>query len=151
MKFHTILSSLLCLIFMITGPLAGQSQNPQNQRNLLSGKYSPGYVRSSLLKKEEYHPFPKADEREMWDSVPDNIKKNYMAKGERALSSVWPVITVSDYLDYFRTGSREKFSAPYNERRQKLMDLVLAECMENKGRFLEKIADGIWLICEETS
>lgn len=151
MKFTRFLSSLFCLIFVFTGPLAGQPQNQMKQRNLLSGKYSPDNVRNSLLKKEEYHPFPKADEREVWDSVPENIKKNYMTKGERALSSLWPSITVSDYLDYFRTGSREKFSSPYNERRQKLMDLVLAECLENKGRFIEQIADGIWLICEETS
>ncbi|MCE5273198.1 heparinase II/III-family protein [bacterium] len=31
-----------------------------------------------------------------------------------------------------------------------LRDLVLAECAEGRGRFLKKIADGIWLICEES-
>ncbi len=32
-----------------------------------------------------------------------------------------------------------------------LGSLVLAECFENQGRFLDEIAVGIWLICEESS
>jgi hypothetical protein len=32
-----------------------------------------------------------------------------------------------------------------------LGSLVLAECTENQGRFLDEIANGIWLICEESS
>src|ERR1019366_10230059 len=33
---------------------------------------------------------------------------------------------------------------------KKLQDLVMAECMEGKGRFADEIANGVWLICEES-
>jgi hypothetical protein len=35
-------------------------------------------------------------------------------------------------------------------RRNTLRDLVIAECLENEGRFLDDIASGIWTTCEET-
>jgi hypothetical protein len=31
-----------------------------------------------------------------------------------------------------------------------LQRLILAECLEGKGRFADDIANGVWLICEET-
>ncbi len=31
-----------------------------------------------------------------------------------------------------------------------LAKLVLGECMEGQGRFLDDILNGIWTICEET-
>ena len=31
-----------------------------------------------------------------------------------------------------------------------LQRLILAECLEGKGRFVDEIANGVWLICEET-
>jgi len=43
------------------------------------------------------------------------------------------------------------YQQPYYERRQKVQDLVLAECMEGQGRFLDQILNGIWLLSEETS
>src|SRR5690606_26636925 len=35
-------------------------------------------------------------------------------------------------------------------RRNKLIALALAECAEGQGRFTDEIANGVWLICEET-
>ncbi|MBN2290547.1 MAG: heparinase II/III family protein, partial [Candidatus Glassbacteria bacterium] len=37
------------------------------------------------------------------------------------------------------------------ERRSRLRDLVLAECVEGRGRFLDEILNGVWAICEESS
>jgi hypothetical protein len=38
----------------------------------------------------------------------------------------------------------------YFRRRNRLTDLVLGECVEGKGRFLDDILNGVWLVCEET-
>ncbi len=35
--------------------------------------------------------------------------------------------------------------------RLRLKNLVVAECLENKGRFLDDIANGVWAICEEST
>ncbi|UCE08433.1 MAG: heparinase II/III family protein, partial [bacterium] len=39
---------------------------------------------------------------------------------------------------------------PRRARREALCSLVLAECAEGKGRFIDDIVNGIWLICEES-
>jgi hypothetical protein len=79
------------------------------------------------------------------------LKQEYIRQGEQALTYAWPSLPATLYLEYARTGDREKFQRPYYERRQKIIDLILAECIEGKGRFLDQIANGVWLLCEETS
>ena len=44
------------------------------------------------------------------------------------------------YLDFSRTGSRKLGEAMLGKRKSFLRPLVFAECLENKGRFLPKIA-----------
>jgi hypothetical protein len=36
------------------------------------------------------------------------------------------------------------------ERRWQLVALAMTECVEVRGRFIEHLVDGIWLICEES-
>ena len=54
------------------------------------------------------------------------------------------------FLGYVRTGNRERYQSVSYGRRERLATLVLAECMEGKGRFVDDIADGVWAICEES-
>ena len=48
-----------------------------------------------------------------------------------------------------RKGERYEFG--FYRRRAALISLLLAECVEDQGRFLDQIIDGIWSICEESS
>ncbi|NTF09364.1 heparinase [Agrobacterium rubi] len=68
----------------------------------------------------------------------------------KALDEPWSIIFASDYLEYTQNGNRSRFEALYFARRLKLNVLVLGECIEGEGRFLAKIIDGLWLICEES-
>jgi hypothetical protein len=47
-------------------------------------------------------------------------------------------------------GNRSNYQRARYERRHRLRDLVLAECMAGEGRFLDEIVNGIWTTCEET-
>jgi hypothetical protein len=62
----------------------------------------------------------------------------------------FPCIAPSLYMGYQRTGDRIHFEDVYFTKRMALNSLVLAECVERSGRFLDKITDGIYSICEET-
>jgi hypothetical protein len=63
-----------------------------------------------------------------------------------------PMIPVTVYLDWYRGEAKEsdwhKLSGP---RRSILTDLVIAECIEDKGRFMDAIVNTIWAICEESA
>ena len=136
---------LLLLCSITTGVIVGQ------KRDLVSMSYSIDYLRKALATQSNWHPFPKASERASWEALPQALKKAYIGRGEEALEYQWPDLAATLYLSYVRKGIRTEYDRPYHERRQKLQSLVLAECMEGKGRFLDKIAEGIWLLSEESS
>jgi hypothetical protein len=54
-------------------------------------------------------------------------------------------------MDFARTGDRRRFEQPYFARRGNLGKLVLAECAQGSGRFVDEIINGIWAICEESA
>ncbi|MBN1642140.1 MAG: heparinase II/III family protein [Anaerolineae bacterium] len=127
-----------------------QSTLPMDQP-LLTVRYPPETLPALLLPRANWHPFPTIDDREAWAALPDSVRQGYLAGGEAALASEWSLLLATRYLDYARVGNRSRFQDLSFSRRGKLGALVLAECIENQGRFLDEIANGIWLICEESS
>jgi hypothetical protein len=71
--------------------------------------------------------------------------------GEQNLEKGWPLILITDYMEFGRNGNRVHFEDKNFERRKLLNSFIMAECVENKGRFLDKILEGLYLILEETS
>ncbi len=70
-------------------------------------------------------------------------------RAEQYLSQPVPEQPDDLYLDFSRTGNRTRWQKVAFERRQRLTWLALAECMENKGRFLPKIEELIAVLCAE--
>ncbi|OGV68243.1 MAG: hypothetical protein A3K19_12225 [Lentisphaerae bacterium RIFOXYB12_FULL_65_16] len=62
-----------------------------------------------------------------------------------------PIDEVPDdlYLDFSRTGIRKNWERAESKRRGRLRPLVLAECLEDKGRFLAAIAEIVTVVCAE--
>ncbi|MFT5366248.1 MAG: hypothetical protein ACI8V2_001195 [Candidatus Latescibacterota bacterium] len=115
---------------------------------MLAEQYPVEKLREILV--DEWHPYPTVNEREGWDGLPESIRKVYIERGEKALKFDWPSLIATSILDHVRTGNRSRFQAERNKRRNALADLVLAECVEGKGRFVDQIANGLWVTCEET-
>ena len=119
-------------------------------KNLLSTTFSPEVLGRSLASPGEWGPFPRAEEREAWEAVPADLKELLVKRAELVLGTPWETLTAAVLLEFKRTGDRSHHRVIYNERRQRLTDLVLAECVEGKSRFMDEIANGVWLTCEET-
>lgn len=86
-----------------------------------------------------------------WQTLSASQRQTLIRQGEKTMQEEWPVFYASDWLAFAYTGNRADFEKRYFARRRMLNDLILAECAENEGRFLERIIDGIWLICEESA
>jgi hypothetical protein len=115
---------------------------------MLAEKYPVDKLRTSLV--DPWHPYPTVGERNQWDSLPDAIRSVYVKRGEDVLEFDWPSLQATRFLDYARTGNRSRFQGDRSGRRQALGHLVLAECAEGKGRFVDQIVNGVWATCEET-
>jgi hypothetical protein len=82
----------------------------------------------------------------------DKLAKSKRARGILARAEKWletPIYEMSDemYLDYLESGSRKKWNDYRTQSKSRLIHLVFAECIENKGRFLADIERTIRVIC----
>lgn len=104
----------------------------------------------NLVSKTDYHPYPTAQERSFWESLPDAVRTTYIRRGERALEFAWPSLPATVFLEVARTGNRYNYQQIHFERRNKVVELVMAECIEGQGRFVDAAVNGLWLVCEES-
>ena len=116
-------------------------------RGLLSKTFAP--LHGSLLAPGAWRPYPLPGEPG-WSAVPKQVRDGVIASADAAMASAWPGMLATDELEFKRNGNRSRFEAISFGRRSRLGDLVLAECMTNTGKYLDQIANGVWLICEES-
>ena len=94
---------------------------------------------------------PDISRRDIWDNLDKELKDKIIEAGEKSLDKEWPLILITDYMEFGRCGNRVHFEDKNFERRKLLNSFIMAECAENKGRFIDKILEGLYLILEETS
>ncbi len=94
--------------------------------------------------------FPTANDRSIWDNLPNDLKHNIIKNAEEYIGYSWPAPKATDWLAFQRTGDRLAQEDYFFERRWIINALALAECVENKGRFLDDFINGILSVCEES-
>ncbi len=98
----------------------------------------------------EYAPFPGSGDLSAYRELPRKLREEILAEGEKYLGFAYPPILATDYMRFKRTGNRVDFEDVYFTRRHALCALVLAECTEQEGRFLDDIINGVFVLCEES-
>lgn len=123
---------------------------------MLTERFPPESLRENLRPEGLCASFPAATDRKAWNALRSHpllgsFVSGIPAEAERMLGEPWPFLPASLYMAYSRQGNRIEYETPYFDRRARLTHFVLAECLEDRGRFLDAIADGLWLIAEETT
>lgn len=118
---------------------------------MLTQRYSQEFLAAHLAPHGRWKPFPQVGERGAWNGLRPALRELALAHGGQQLDFAWPALPAERYLDFVRTGDRVRFESLYFARRRALAALVLAECMEGQGRFLDQVVNGIWAVCEESS
>jgi hypothetical protein len=91
-------------------------------------------------------------DRQAWQNVAKAPAfQGVVARAEKLLKAPMPELTDDDYLDYSRTGNRSRGERVLGQRHSRLPQLVLAECIEDRGRFLSAIEAAIRAIAAEKS
>ncbi len=140
-RYHNLLGVLVILVL-----ISGVTASDLSLHAFITGPE----LKAKLLSAKAWHPFPTIHERKVWQSVEDSVRLFLTEQGEAYLNYNFPPLPATLFLDFVRTGNRSRFQDVRKERREALSALVLAECVEGEGRFLDDIADGLWAICEET-
>ena len=77
------------------------------------------------------------------------VRAEIIAKAEAIFDTPYPQVLASDFIRFYRDGNRSIFESFFFERRYMLYRFAIAEAVEGKGRFLDRIMDGVWLVCDE--
>lgn len=121
-----------------------------DHRTYLNDLYSDQTVKRIAAAAAHWKPFPGCSERDFWRDLPEQTRRLLVLDGEQYLDYVPPPITVSDYLHVATSGDRQTIQKVQRKRRNAMIALMLAECVEYKQRFTLKVADLVWLILEES-
>ncbi len=122
----------------------------QTKLSFLSQAFPSTELQKILIRQLDFKPFPRWQDRAEWLALSDQVHMLLISRGDNFLNFEWPALPATLFLEYVRTGNRENFQKPIFERREALCNLVLAECAEGNGRFIDDIVNGIWTICEES-
>ena len=112
-----------------------------------------GFLKGSVMDKNLVLPF---SDLKLYRDLGDNLEIDptfgeYMVQAaEEFLEEPIPMLTLSLFRELKKTGIRSHFESFHHKRRTMLMYLSIAEAYENKGRFIERIADLAWAIMDET-
>ena len=138
-------SILVSFIFLLSGGAVAQ------EINILSKTYPLERIEQIVAERSDFGLYPKISERARWNEIPAATKEALVKRGEAALSYTYQGVPASQLINDMRAGEYGPSANLQFEARRKLNDLVLAEAVEDKGRFLPAIIDIIWRICEESS
>ncbi len=116
------------------------------QRNLIINELNR--VGISAIMNTPFHQFPTYNERAEWESIPKAFKDKYVNRANQFIGYEWPTLKGSLFLEYSKTGNRSHYENVAEMRREVLGLLLIAECIEHKGRFLNDILNGVWSTCE---
>ncbi|MBP6964555.1 MAG: heparinase II/III family protein [Armatimonadetes bacterium] len=141
MIFKT-LTALFAVAFMVQVSAAGNAE----------ASLDPDRIKevAVMLRKDARAPGWRISDRNAWERLGrDPLFAGMVPSAEKVLGT--PLLDQPDdlYLDYSRTGNRRNWERVAVSRRGHLTTLVLAECVENKGRFLPKLEELITALCAE--
>lgn len=91
------------------------------------------------------------DFKQNLQKLPENVKKSIVEKGEEQLKNQWQTLLAMEYLDFKLNGNRDHYEHNNFERHKRLGMLTLAEVLTGKGRYLTEVANGLWLLLEESA
>lgn len=75
----------------------------------------------------------------------------FIEEAEKNIDYVPDALLLSQYRRFVDDGNRVIYEAPYFRRRTMLTQFAIAELCEKKGRFISKIMDIVYAICEEST
>ena len=105
----------------------------------------------SVMSHDEFNMYPEISDRVAWGKISHAVRSEIISEAEKYLDYQYPMLPITVYMRFVKDGNRTQYQELYNKRRRVLGSVLMAECIENKGRFINTILDGIYCICEETT
>lgn len=107
-----------------------------------------------LLPPDRSLPLPPATVREAWSpgrGVDAATADDQIARATADLGRPWPLPRASDFARYFSDGDRFDYEEQVFARQHRLSRAVFAAAVTLEGHWLDEVADGVTLLCEQST
>ncbi|WP_146115406.1 heparinase II/III family protein [Microbacterium sp. MYb62] len=94
---------------------------------------------------------PSSRDRAVWDALDPDLRSFILTAADGALGLPWPQPLLSQWAAYARTGDRAAYEASVFARDRRLRTAVLAAALEPSPARLTEAADGLALLCEQST
>lgn len=139
------------IILLLSLCFCSVNANAYGDRNLLQQTTDVDKLKSVLVTDQQWVKYPAYTDRQGWDNLFASTKEEYIKRGEKQLNYQWQVVKATDYIEFERSGSREIMEKPFDDNNMAIVDLLMAELAEGKGRFMPQLINGVFHTCEMTS
>ena len=124
---------------------------------MLTKLFSPALLDTVFDRAADSLPCPPAADRAFWESLAERPPRNawkeeLLHRAEAAVAApetLWPQLRAFQAFRFVRDGNRTDYETIYFQRRFHFSLLVLAECLEYRGRFLPEVVEGLWALLSE--
>ena len=98
-----------CFVFIFfTSANPASAELTNKERNILANEAKAIDLAKALITNNSWNKLPDYKNRQFWQNLPENIRKEYIIKAERYLNYNWPVVKATDYLEFIRSGDRRQ-------------------------------------------
>ncbi|HEY8720350.1 heparinase II/III family protein [Pengzhenrongella sp.] len=92
-----------------------------------------------------------ATDRAFWAGLDPSALGAIAGRARAELATPWPQPLASHYARYFRDGNRTDYEARVGARQERLTRAVLVAAWTGEQRWVDEVADGVVLLCEQSS
>src|SRR3954447_11931783 len=98
-------------------------------------------------------PVPPASDRDTWDParVDPATLRALQERAEQSRGEPWPVPLATDYVRYARDGDREVYERMVWARDRRLTRAAVLAAVTLHDAWLDEVADGVTLLCEQSN
>lgn len=115
----------------------------------LSTNYPRPILEKIIPAPTSYAPIPPAKDLFWKNTIPLAVRNDYIRWGEEFIGQEWQKIPDDIFAEYKTNGNRRNYENKSFELRCQLAYLVMAEIMEQKGRFMKDIIEGLHYMISE--
>ena len=93
---------------------------PAKPKDLFASTFTPEMLSRTLISAKDWHPYPKAAEREAWQQVPKEFADALTTRAEKAIGAPWESFPATIFMEYKTNGNRSHFESYYFRRRNQI-------------------------------
>jgi hypothetical protein len=129
----------------------GTTDHPARFRGPLAATWGDAALPAALRSTLRGLTVPPASDRATWSSADAPTVAALRAVADAELGTPWPATTATTFARVYRDGDRDEHEQRVFARQHRLSRAAVLAAADPSGPWLDEVADGVLLLCEQTS